>query len=83
MTQAVNPENRPPTPADLRAYCARYDVTARQVAELRGCTIQAVNAAMRADLTGRPISTRLCRELLDEINSVLLEREQETCLASR
>ena len=81
MRQPVNPEKAHLTCGDLRAYVARHDVSGREIAQRRGTSLQAVNAALRADLTGRSISERLCRELLDVINSILLEREQQVCLS--
>lgn len=82
MRQPVNTQTRPPTSADLRAYCARHDVSASDIAQRRGTSVQAANAALRADLKARHISKALCLELLSVINSILLEREQAACLPS-
>lgn len=77
----VNPESTKGnalTPATLRAYCARHNVAHSQVARHLDVSPQAVNAALRADLTGRPVSQALLRSILDAANEILLERE-ETC----
>jgi len=76
MPQTVNPP-APITPATVRAYMARYDIRYRDIARLRGSGPAAVRMAVRADLTGRPISQRLLREILDAANVILLEREEK------
>ena len=65
----------PVTAANLRAFFARHGITYAEVARRRGCSQRAVNAALRADLTGRSISVGLLRELLKIATDVLIERE--------
>lgn len=64
------------TPAMLRAYLARHDVSQAQIAERLGVTRQAISAALRADLTGRPFTQDLMRRILDAANEILLARER-------
>jgi len=75
VSRAVNPPV-PLTPATLRAYLARYDVVRAALAVELGVTYQAVSAAVRADLTGRPYSQDLMRRILDAANAILLRREE-------
>ena len=79
MAQPVKPQNPTPTCGDLRAYIARHNVCAREIAVRRGTTREAVTHVLRADLTGRPVTRRLLREILDAVNAILLEREQAAC----
>lgn len=63
------------TPANLRAFLARHDITKAEVARRRGVTQEAVNHAVRADITGRHVSHALLENIWQIANQILLERE--------
>lgn len=67
------------SPGDLRALMARYRISINDVASYRDASRDSVSKAINADATGRPISQRFLRELLDIINHILLQREQKPC----
>ena len=71
----VNPQNGPLRPADLRALAARYDVSMSEISARRGVTPEAVIQALRADLTGRPVSQALLSSIRETIESILQDRE--------
>ncbi|MFO7957592.1 MAG: hypothetical protein R6X33_10905 [Candidatus Brocadiia bacterium] len=65
------------TPRLLRAYLAYHAVGPGEVAEKRGVSRQSVSAALNADVTGRPVSQDLLREIHQAANSIIAERREE------
>jgi len=76
-TSEVNTEVDPLTCANLRAYCARYDLTYAEIARRRGRDRRSVSAALRGDITGPHPTRGLLQSILDAANAILLEREAE------
>jgi len=64
------------TPRLLRAYLAYHAVGPGEVAQKRGVSRQSVSAALNADLTGRPVSQDLLRQIHQAANNIITEREE-------
>jgi len=75
--RSVNTQNAPLTPADLRALAARHDVSMSEISARRGVSPQAITQALRADLTGRPVTQALLASIRETIWSIITEREAQ------
>jgi hypothetical protein len=74
----VKTQNRAPadvTPQAIRAFCARHHVTFTEIAGRYGCSPQFVSAAVRADLSAKPVTADVLRRIRDLAQCIVWERE--------